>query len=268
MSVGDILDGAFKLLRANAAAAVLITAAFIVPMAFVAAYLGRHTLGGESIFTAFNDPSTVEDSTASTAEVLLGYGAVLVRFLLFPFFVGAALSPVVEASYLGGQRTGGEGVRIASRVLPALVGAWILSHLLLLFGFAFCVLPGFAVSAFFVLVAPALVIERLGAVAALRRSARLVRPMFWRVLAVSALAGVVAYFVDNALGTVPQIVALAIGTETAWPLLAVGQIVGSLVTVPYVAIVAILLYYDARIRFEGFDLQLMAAELGRGDGAP
>ena len=42
--------------------------------------------------------------------------------------------------------------------------------------------------------------------------------------------------------------AVAIGTQHAWPLLAVGEIVGSLVTVPFVAIVAVLLYYDARIR--------------------
>jgi hypothetical protein len=58
-----------------------------------------------------------------------------------------------------------------------------------------------------------------------------------------------------------------IGTNAAWPLLAVGQIVGSMVTVPFVAIVAILLYYDGRIRQEGFDLQLMAADLARSDGA-
>jgi hypothetical protein len=37
--------------------------------------------------------------------------------------------------------------------------------------------------------------------------------------------------------------------------------------VPFVAIVSILLYYDGRIRHEGFDLQLMAADLARGDGA-
>jgi hypothetical protein len=101
----------------------------------------------------------------------------------------------------------------------------------------------------------------------MRRSVRLVRPMFWRVLLISVLAGVIGYFVDNALKTAPQIVAVVIGTDWAWPLLAVGEIIGSLVTLPFVAIVAILLYYDGRIRSEGFDLQLMAADLARGGGA-
>ena len=267
MGVGDILDGAFKLLRANARSAVVITGALLVPMAFITAYLGRDVLGGESIFTVFDDPSAVEQSSAGAGEILVLYGSVLVRYVLFPFFIGAALSPVVEASYLGGERTAGEALRIAVRVLPALVVAWVLTRLLWTFSVVLCILPAFVVSTFFVVVAPALVIERLGAVAAMRRSVRLVRPMFWRVLLISSLAGVIGYFVDNALGTVPQLVAVLIGTDRAWPLLAVGEIVGSLVTLPFVAIVAVLLYYDARIRHEGFDLQLMAADLARGDRA-
>jgi hypothetical protein len=267
MGVGDILDGAFKLLRANARSAVVITAAFLVPMAFITAYLGRHVLGGQSIFSVLDDPSAVEQSSGGATEVLLLYGSALARYVLFPFFIGAALSPVVEASYLGSERTAGEAIRIAGRVLPALIGAWLLTRLLWSFGAVLCVLPAFVVSTFFVVVAPALVIERLGAVAAMRRSVRLVRPMFWRVLLISVLAGVIGYFVDNALGTVPQFAAIAIGTDKAWPLLAVGQIVGSLVTLPFVAIVAVLLYYDARIRHEGFDLQLMAADLARSDRA-
>jgi hypothetical protein len=171
---------------------------------------------------------------------------------------------VVEASYLGGEQSAGEAVRRVARLFPALVGAWLLTHLLWTLGVFFCVMPAFAVSALFVLVAPALVIERLGPIQAMRRSVRLVRPMFWRVLLVSMLAGVIGYFVDNALKTAPQVVAVFIGTNWAWPLLAVGEIIGSLVTLPFVAIVAILLYYDGRIRHEGFDLQLMAADLARG----
>jgi hypothetical protein len=267
MGVGDILDGAFKVLRANARSAVVITGALVVPMAFITAYLGRHALGGQSIFSVLDDPSAAQQSSAGAGEILLLYGSVLARYLLFPFFIGAALSPVVEASYLGGERTAGEALRIAAGVLPALIAAWLLTHLLWTFGLLFCVLPAFVVSTFFVVVAPALVIERLGAVAAMRRSIRLVRPMFWRILLISVLAGVIGYFVDNALGTVPQLVAVAIGTHRAWPLLAVGQIVGSLVTLPFVAIVAVLLYYDGRIRHEGFDLELMAADLARGGSA-
>jgi hypothetical protein len=267
MGVGDILDGAFKLLRANARTAVLITGALLVPTAFITAYLGRDVLGGQSIFSVIDDPSAVEESSAGAGEILLLYGTVLARYVLFPFFIGAALSPVVEASYLGGERTAGEALRIAARVLPALIAAWLLTRLLWTFGVVFCVLPAFVVSTFFVVVAPALVIERLGAVAAMRRSVRLVRPMFWRILLISLLAGVIGYFVDNALGTLPQLAAVVIGTERAWPLLAVGEIVGSLITLPFVAIVAILLYYDGRIRHEGFDLQLMAADLARGGSA-
>ena len=79
MGIGDILDGAFKLLRANARAVVVISGALIVPMAFITAFLGRHALGGQSIFSVLDDPSAVEQSSAGTGEILLLYGSVLAR---------------------------------------------------------------------------------------------------------------------------------------------------------------------------------------------
>ena len=45
---------------------------------------------------------------------------------------------------------------------------------------------------------------------------------------------------------------------------AIGEILPALVTMPLVAIVATLVYFDLRIRNEGFDLQMIAAELARG----
>ena len=38
-----------------------------------------------------------------------------------------------------------------------------------------------------------------------------------------------------------------------------------LVSTPLVSIIATLVYYDGRIRQEGLDLQIMAADLARGD---
>jgi hypothetical protein len=44
-------------------------------------------------------------------------------------------------------------------------------------------------------------------------------------------------------------------------LLAAGAVLTALITQPIVAIVATLQYFDLRIRFEGFDLEVIAAEL-------
>jgi hypothetical protein len=106
-------------------------------------------------------------------------------------------------------------------------------------------------------------IEGLGPVGAMRRSAALMWPRVFPVMLVAVLCGVLVYFVVNALGSIPATAALLIGPRSAWPLLALAAILGSLVGTPIVAIVATLLYFDGRIRQEGFDLQLMADELAR-----
>jgi hypothetical protein len=56
---------------------------------------------------------------------------------------------------------------------------------------------------------------------------------------------------------------LAFG-DFGWIPAAVGSILAALVSRPIVAIVATLQYYDGRIRTEGYDLQVIAANLARG----
>ena len=82
------------------------------------------------------------------------------------------------------------------------------------------------------------------------------------VLGTALLTSFVVNMIGSALGLVPQVLALAIGTGGfGWVLLAVGGILSSVITTPLVAIVSTLLYFDARIRHEGFDLQVMARDV-------
>ena len=109
--------------------------------------------------------------------------------------------------------------------------------------------------------APAIVVEHLGPIAATKRSWSLMRRRFWAVLGTALLAGLIASILGQVLGFIPSLAGLLIGTDGGWVLLAVGAILTALVTQPIVAIVATLQYFDARIRFEGFDLEIIAAEL-------
>ena len=59
----------------------------------------------------------------------------------------------------------------------------------------------------------------------------------------------------------PTGIGFLVGGAATWVLVAVGGD-PTVVSTPIVAIVATLQYFDARIRFEGFDLQVIAAELG------
>jgi hypothetical protein len=125
--------------------------------------------------------------------------------------------------------------------------------------------PGLLVMALCVPVAPAIAIEGLGPIRALKRSFRLVRPRLFPTLGIALLAGLLASTVGSVLGGVPQVLALVVGLKWGWLLLALGSVLSGLVSTPLVSIIATLVYYDGRIRQEGLDLQIMAADLARGD---
>ena len=86
------------------------------------------------------------------------------------------------------------------------------------------------------------------------------------MLGIALLSGLLASIVGSVLGGVPTMLAFVVGLRWGWLLLAAGSILSGLVSTPLVAIVATLVYYDGRIRQEGLDLQIMAADLARGDG--
>jgi hypothetical protein len=289
MTVSDILDGAFKLLKANARVVVPIVAVFVVPLQVLAAYAQRSLLGGEGLVDVLSDPSVADATLAqSDAEAIVGALAGLLNLLVLPFLAGA-ISQVVAASYLGQQLGVGAALRATWRRVWALSAGWVLVHLLEVAGFIVTAVlvvglavggaPGIVVAAVAVLgllsgfpvllvvmalsvaVAPAIVVEGLGPVAGIRRSWGLLRRRFWPVLGIAVLAGLIATVIGQVLGAVPTVAGLLVGTSGGWLLIAVGAVLTALVTQPIVAIVATLQYFDARIRFEGFDLEVIAAEL-------
>ena len=297
MTVGDILDGAFKLLKANAKTLFTIVAVFTVPLQLIAAFSQRNALGGAGFFDVLNDPSVAEaaaEEGQSGAELLLQLLTALLNILVLPFLAGA-ISLVVGASYLGYEIGPAEALRRTLRRGWALFASWVLVHIMEVLGFAgllvLAVVIGlvtgsgvlgvvlgiigflvgvplfFVVMALSVMVAPAIVVEELGPIRGIRRSWSLGRRRFWPVLGIALLAGLLSSVIGNTLGFVPQVLAFIVGLEWGWLLLALGAIVAALVTQPIVAIVATLQYFDARIRFEGFDLQVIASELA-GPGAP
>jgi MFS family permease len=292
MTVGDILDGAFKLLKANAKTLFTIVAVFVVPLQLLGAFAQRNVLGGAGFFDALNDPSLTEAGTEQpVTDQLISYLATLLNLVVLPFLAGA-ISQVVGASYLGEELSPGPALARTLRRAWSLFASWVVVHVLevgalvalpvtgivlavlvdgplravfVLFALVTVVAGiagALAVMALSVAVAPAVVVEELGPIRGIRRSWSLMRRRFWPVLGIALLAGLISNVLGQVLGVVPTFAGVIVGLEWGWILVAVGAILTALVTTPIVAIVATLQYFDARIRFEGFDLQVIAAELG------
>lgn len=267
MTFSDVLDGAFRLLKANLATIVLVTAVFFVPLELLSAFLSRDLLGGESFLRIFQDPSLAEqDFEGGLSGFQIGgmVGTSLLVLLVTPF-VGGAITQVVAASYLGQQLSVGEALRTTGRRFWALLGAAIFVHLIELVGFVLCLLPALVAMTFLICTTPAVVIESLGPFKSMRRSLRLVRPRFWAVLGIAVVSGLLAYVLRSVLGTPFTFAAQLVGLRWGFLLLALGTILPLLLASPFVSIVATLVYFDARIRHEGFDLQMIARGLADGD---
>ncbi|WP_182906108.1 glycerophosphoryl diester phosphodiesterase membrane domain-containing protein [Microbispora sp. H13382] len=118
------------------------------------------------------------------------------------------------------------------------------------------------------LAAPAVVLEGRGVTDAMTRSWRLVKGDSWRVLGILLLTSLLAAIISSVLavpfsfgGTLIGMLSggTAAGTIVAAILLAIGQVLASMITYPFQAGVAGLLYADRRMRAEAFDLVLQTA---------
>jgi hypothetical protein len=122
--------------------------------------------------------------------------------------------------------------------------------------------------------APALLLERLGVVAALRRSWRLGTGSWWRVLGVllltAIIAGVTSGLLQLPFGIIGELVGVAMGSSGDGSSLTLAVVVSAIVSnlgavlaatvvSPFSAAVVSLLYIDLRIRREGLDVALVRA---------
>ncbi|HQY99667.1 MAG TPA: hypothetical protein PLQ63_06595 [Propionicimonas sp.] len=111
------------------------------------------------------------------------------------------------------------------------------------------------------LLAPsAIAVEGLGPIQAIPRSWTLTRGQFWRVLGIYLLASMIIGFAASTVSSVFSFGAMLLSiSDPGVLLLAVtiaSTLTSSVLTVPLTTAVSTLLYVDARIRREGYDLHL------------
>jgi hypothetical protein len=147
--------------------------------------------------------------------------------------------------------------------MVALLG--LIAGIALVIGFALCFFPGVYLSVLWCLAFPALLFERVGPFKAMGRSGSLIKGRWWA----SLLLVVVGYLLVTIIGFIIQYGLLAVAAVAADDSVivnaiatVVGSTLSSAITYPYLAAVLTILYFDQRVRKEGFDLQLLAQDMG------
>lgn len=298
LGLGEILDGSISYIRRDPRTVLGISAMIAIVVAaaqFVATYLW----GSASLDSMFATTAPTAQQTADDIASLTGSTVVpsLVTWVLQVVATGM-LTVVMGQAVLGRRVTIAQAWERTKPRIWALFGVTLLIGLVvggaLVGGVALAVLVGLGLGSageagygvlvgvtlgaaaivvaiwlgtVFLLAPSALVLERAGVVMAVRRSARLVKGAWWRTFFVYALASILATIISSILsfplgllaGVAPFVfgedfLALALASATA-----LGTLLTSMITLPFLAGVTSLLYIDRRIRREALDLELQRA---------
>ena len=269
LSLGEILDAAIKLVRQRLKSLIVAMLLITIPLEVASTIVELST-------TEFCDAraSIVEDclegsryATDTDAE-LGGLAAILVLALISFVLTQVAVFRILAAAYLGDEVGVGESLRFGLRRAHSVIWIGFLSSVGATLGLLLLIAPGVYLYMIWVLAYAVLFVEGKRGTKALRRSKELVGGRFWNVFGTIVIAQIIAMVAMSIAGAF-TIGALLFGVDEGGTLgltlTAVFNVLVSILTQPFTAAVVILLYFDLRIRKEGFDLALAAQRLGGED---
>ncbi|MEN3362504.1 MAG: hypothetical protein V7637_6486 [Mycobacteriales bacterium] len=260
LSFGEILGGAGGIFR-RSPGPVLAVALLLVTLQQVALVVSVLLLQGV--------PTDVGFAPGFDLSAVSGLSAVLGLFV--STLVGAVLTAmivVLVTEDMLGQRLGlGElWGRVRSR-LVAVIAVSLLTTVLSTLGLVLLLVPGAMLWAGWALVVPALMVERLGPIKAMRRSWQLAWPDVLRVFAVRLVGFLFGLFLFYIVALPFELLGFVAtddsgttadnqGSLLVLMLAAVGSLLGGILMRPFLAAVLALLYLDRRMRAEGMDVVL------------
>jgi hypothetical protein len=265
MGIGDILDATFRLYKTSFLPFLVIALVAYLPYAL-------YTLG---IGLAYGPPGAEVDPLTQTTQMeypgggedvgtyllLDGVGSVLFMIIVFPL-AQAALVYNISGVILGERISAGTAFgRAAGRFLP-LFGTQLLAGIVVGLGFLLLIVPGIIFGLWFMLVAPIVVLERMGGTRGLSRSRELMKGNLGKGFMLSIILTLLGAIVGYGVGLVLAILPLpAVFFQ-------VGLLLMQAVILPIQTAPIILLYYELRVRKEAFDLQRLAETVGSPQAPP
>lgn len=212
---------------------VAIAAAVVIPVEVIVSGIGL-----EQITSGYDDDVSVEETAIPFA----------VQYLVTaPLIIGMTIHALLRAA--GGEAPSSRAsIAAGLDVFAPIFGAVILAAAGIALGLFVFILPGVYLAIRWYFVAQAVVIDGRRGPDALRRSGELVSGQWWRVLGVVAVVNLVVIIPAAVVG-----LPLSLAAEEAdrAVLGLAGSILAQLVTVPFIAIVGTLLFFDLSARKAG-----------------
>jgi hypothetical protein len=258
MSLGEVLDKTFTLYRENF---LLFAGIAAIPQLLLLIFKFGYLI---TVTTHVLNPAKPTDAFPGGAAIggivagaLIGGIAALIIFAL----THAATVSAVSEIYLGRATTVRDSYSRAKPYIATVIAISIMVGLACLVGFLFFIIPGIYLACRLYLAVPAAVVEQQSATGSMERSMTLTKDYAWQIFLLLALVFFLAYAV-TALFTFPTIFfTIAAAMQKHQPSTAVqiysyiSEFLAGVIVGPVGTIAASLMYYNLRVRKEGFDIQ-------------
>jgi len=236
-TVGSIIRSAFKIYFGNFGTLFLI---YVLPVVPVALIQQEAQLAGDAVLIVLSVLLTL-------IVVLFAYGATAVA--VSDVCLGNA--PSFKRSY----------AKILSKSALLLLVTNVLQLLAMVVGLVLLVIPGLVVGVWFMLAPTIVVLEAKSGIAALKRSKQLGDGSHWRngglILLLTIIGAVIGGVIGGVFGFLfPDLL-------TTWIFRVLVGIIQQGLVVPITFIAVVLVYYDRRVRKEGYDAKALAEDLAR-----
>jgi len=243
-STSELVDALVELLRHHYVPLVTMTAVGVAPIVAlftVAALFGAAApKGNEALVAPF------------LALMLVGGLLAVVAIAL----TSSAVVVAISDAYLHDRVDPAAAFRTAWRRLPAIVGAYLVMGLSMMVGFICFIVGALYVSAALFALPAIVLLEERGPFDAASRSSQLSKDRKRAILGAIILVGIITSMLS---GMVQAGATLTLGENAAL----VARFVMFVVLFPATSAMPVLLYYDARVRKEGLDIELEAASLAQ-----
>jgi hypothetical protein len=252
MSVGRILDQVFRIYKDNFIRFIAIIAVIQIPILLLSSFQ-------QMLFLQL-----IKNSETGAALIALTTLPTVFLAMLGQTLSSGALTRSVAETYLGHDMSVGQVYKHVLPKLLTLILASLLVGLCVGIGFLFFVVPGVIFGLWFAMTTPAIIMEDLQVTTGMSRSRALAKGNLGKVLSVGFLVFLLAIVISIPFQFAGTWMTRTVAKENPTLSLLITQLagtIGTLITMPIGAIASILLYYDLRIRKEGFDLQMMAESI-------
>jgi hypothetical protein len=262
LGIGEILDVAIKIYFRHAGTFLRIIVFVVLPAQALQAVV-LVSAGAQQDNFSFNTSTNV--GTVDTETFAAGYAIVLLVSLFSSAIANGACFKAVADAYLEGAPDWKSSLKYAARRLHSIIWISILGGILSLLGLIALLVGAVYLWVGFTVAVPVLLTEGVKGSKALRRSLHLIRGRWWPTFGLVLIGGILASVIGGIVGGLAQAFSLTAGGDQSVAeivVLTVSGTVAAMVTTPFKAAFTTVLYFDLRVRKEGFDLQLLAKQLG------